>query len=202
MKSTSAKLIIIFVASTIVSFFTDGYDVDIINYPTILNTLMSSFAISFAIVAIMFTILDRYKEKVDDPELFLENTQYILSELIEDTIGLFALIVSLFIVSLAKNIILICTFKYFNLYKIILVFSLFLMFALIFDILGSTKLLIQNLNNFDDTTKEDFEITPQERTLIQEYRKLEPENRKLLLENIKLLNVKQTIDKNQKNNQQ
>ena len=76
------------------------------------------------------------------------------------------------------------------------------MFALIFDILGSTKLLIQNLNNFDDTTKEDFEITPQERTLIQEYRKLEPENRKLLLENIKLLNVKQTIDKNQKNNQQ
>ena len=70
MKSTSAKLIIIFVASTIVSFFTDGYDVDIINYPTILNTLMSSFAVSFAIVAIMFTILDRYKEKVDDPEFY------------------------------------------------------------------------------------------------------------------------------------
>ena len=82
MKSTSAKLIIIFVASTIVSFFTNGYDVNIINYSTILNTLMSSFAVSFAIVAIMFTILDRYKEKTNDPKLFLERTQCILSELI------------------------------------------------------------------------------------------------------------------------
>ena len=199
MKSTSAKLIIIFVASTIVSFFTNGYDVNIINYSTILNTLMSSFAVSFAIVAIMFTILDRYKEKTNDPKLFLERTQCILSELIEDTIGLFALIVSLFIVSLTKNIILICNFKYFNLYKIILVFSLFLMFALIFDILCSTKLLIKNLNNFDDTAKEDFEITSQERTLIQEYRNLVPENRKVLLENMKLLNIKQTIAKNHKN---
>lgn len=201
MKSASVKLIIIFVISIVVSYFTGGYNKDIINYSTVLNALISSFSVSFAIVAIMFTVLDRYKEKVDDPKLFLEQTQHILSELIDNTIGLFVLIVSLFIVSLVKNIILICNFKYFNLYKIILLFSLFLMFVIIFDILFSTRLLIKNLNKFNGTAKEDFEINSQEKTLIQEYRNLESENRKVLLENIKLLNIKQTIAKNQKDNQ-
>ncbi len=103
MKGSSIQLVIIFIVSLVISYFVSGYDTDIINYSTVLNSLISIFAVSFAIVAIMFTILNRYKEKVDDPKLILEKTQSILPELIDDTVGLFALIVTLFAPSLAKN---------------------------------------------------------------------------------------------------
>ena len=59
------------IISFILSYFGDYSESDIISYDFILNMEIGMFSVSLAIVALIITILEKYKEKIGNDKILL-----------------------------------------------------------------------------------------------------------------------------------
>lgn len=192
-KSTPIKIIIIVFIAVLITHNFNYSSSEIITYSFILNAVIGLFSVSLAIVAILFTILDRYKNFVADKKTYLQKTNSILKEMSDDSISLFFVICILFLSSLLNE--LISLFNCFDISTFILIFSLLLSLYVVYDISKSIMNLINALRQFEKADEEDFHITDSEKNLIEVYRKLDDKRGKELLETIKTLIIKQNLDK-------
>lgn len=188
---TLLKIISLFVLSVIISFKPSILNTCIISYDFVLNSLISLFSVSLAIVAIFFTVLDRYKENIVNREHFLRDTNAILKEMAENSLGLFILIIILFIESLFHN--LLSSIQLLNIPIIILIFCLSMSLLIVFDIAFSILILINKLNDFTDVNDDNFGLTQDERKIIELIRKLDKQSRDELKEYLKALFIKQNM---------
>lgn len=189
---TLLKIISLFVLSVIISFKPSIFNTCIISYDFVLNSLISLFSVSLAIVAIFFTVLDRYKENIVNREHFLRDTNAILKEMAENSLGLFILIIILFIESLFHN--LLSSIQLLNITIIILIFCLSMSLLIVFDITFSILILINKLNDFTDVNDDNFGLTQDERKIIELVRKLDKQSRDELKEYLKALFIKQNME--------
>lgn len=186
-------IIIILIASIILSKYFNYSESDIINYQFILTSIIGLFSVSLAIDAIFFTVLDRFKESVADKLKFINDTNAILLEMAQNSFGLFILIVLLFIGAVFEN--LLNSINCIDCTAVILLFSLFMSLLITFDITFSINILIKKINIASDVSEKNFGLTQDERKLVEAYRILDIKHSNELLEYIKTLIVKQKIDK-------
>ncbi len=193
LRSTIFKILVIAIISFLIILNFDYSKSEIIKYSFILSSLIDLFSISLAIIAILFTLLDRYKNLSANKEAFTSATNEILKEMSEDSISLFFIICLLFISELLKS--LTEKFKLFDIYGFLLIFSLILILFIVFDISFSIIKLVNSLQQFRKIDETEFSITESEKHLIEAYRKLDKKHSNELLETIKTLIIKQNIDK-------
>ena len=101
------KLVLVLVCaviSVILTIILAPFDENVIGYNTILNIEIALFSVSLTIVALLITILDKYKEKVVDQSTWAKGSALILKELCENTIALLVLIALLFLATVFKSL--------------------------------------------------------------------------------------------------
>ena len=159
------------IISFILSYFGDYSESDIISYDFILNMEIGMFSVSLAIVALIITILEKYKEKIGNDKNWAANSSAILKELCENTISLLIIVILLILFSVADGIL--PTIPKFDLMTTMLItctiISLFAMFDTTWSISSSTELY----------------LSQHEQDLIEAYRLLNETNRERIDQTLK-----------------
>lgn len=137
------KLVLVLVCaviSVILTIILAPFDENVIGYNTILNIEIALFSVSLTIVALLITILDKYKEKVVDQSTWAEGSALILKELCENTIALLVLIALLFLATVFKSLLVLI--PKIDIMTAILLFTIILSMCACFDTTLSVYLLI------------------------------------------------------------
>lgn len=192
------KNIIIFIVtiivSTLLSIFEYTEDSIISDSNFILTTLVTFFSIALAIVALLFTVLDRYKDSTANIKLFIHNSSAILKEISSGTIFIFILIIVMIVFSVFQP--LTDLISVIDIYEIASLCTLMLALAEMFDITLSIHLLVSNLKDNVNANEKDFGLTLKERNLVEAYRMLDPEHASNINEQIKKEILEQEYRKN------
>lgn len=216
--TTFFKVLLIFIASCLTSYFTNYDNNGIINYNSVLTILVTFFSISLTIVAILFTVLDRYKEIVKNKKIFFDYSTIVLKEISDDVKGLLILCILLFLTQILKDFVQL--FPILDIPETILIFSIFLSLIIMWDITSSVIKLIIHLKDFDIVNEQPFaekkesseqedspneqsatlkqEISDQEQVLLDLYKILSPSSTKELIQYLKTLIIKQQIEEQNK----
>ena len=186
MNKKNLVLILVCAAiSVILTVTLAPFDADVISYSTVLNIEIALFSVSLTIVALLITILDKYKERVTDQSTWAKNSTLILKELCENTIALLVLIALLFGATIFKPLLMLI--PKFDIMTIILLFSI------------SVYLLILNLKNVLTTSTTSIKnISQRELYLVEAYRLLNEKHRTNIDDMIKALNLEQQVNENNK----
>lgn len=120
-KKEVFKLLICLITSTVLSFIFQYTTSKVIDYYVIINIEISLFSVSLAIVALIITILEKYKEKMSNQKNWAKTSSNILKEICENTIALLLLIILLALASILEPIIILIPI--FDIMTIILLFS-------------------------------------------------------------------------------
>ena len=177
MNKKNLVLILVCAAiSVILTVTLAPFDADVISYSTVLNIEIALFSVSLTIVALLITILDKYKERVTDQSTWAKNSTLILKELCENTIALLVLIALLFGATIFKPLLMLI--PKFDIMTIILLFSIILSICACFDTTISVYLLILNLKNVLTTSTTSIKnISQRELYLVEAYRLLNENNK-------------------------
>ena len=197
MNKKNLVLILVCAAiSVILTVTLAPFDADVISYSTVLNIEIALFSVSLTIVALLITILDKYKERVTDQSTWAKNSTLILKELCENTIALLVLIALLFGATIFKPLLMLI--PKFDIMTIIL-FSIILSICACFDTTISVYLLILNLKNVLTTSTTSIKnISKRELYLVEAYRLLNEKHRTNIDDMIKALNLEQQVNENNK----
>lgn len=195
---TTFKFVGIILLSFLLSLMpTDGKS--IITRESITNYSIELFGISLAIIALLFTVLDRYSEKLDatKKEQFSQNTFPVIKEIGDNTIAILILIIFMFVCDILWLPIQSLKFlSFMDVERFTLLLPLIFLLVLTVDITGSIIKLIHGLISINNTTNIDNIVpTEQELDLISISRKLDNKHFHELLEYIRTLIIKQKIDK-------
>lgn len=198
MNKKNLVLILVCAAiSVILTVTLAPFDADVISYSTVLNIEIALFSVSLTIVALLITILDKYKERVTDQSTWAKNSTLILKELCENTIALLVLIALLFGATIFKSLLMLI--PKFDIMTIILLFSIILSICACFDTTISVYLLILNLKNVLTTSTTSIKnISQRELYLVEAYRLLNEKHRTNIDDMIKALNLEQQVNENNK----
>lgn len=191
-------IMISIVVSVVLSHFFSYGNNEIINISTILNIVITLFSVLLAIIALLITILDKYRENVNNQKKWAEYSSPILKSLCENTIALLFLIIILIILSMLET----ATdfIPYVNVRAIILLTVIILALSITVDTTFSIYLLVVHLKEMlliDDV--EDLELSKEEQHIIEAYRYFNEKYRLELTEYIKSLSIRQELDKGHKN---
>lgn len=168
-------------------------------YDVIINIEIALFSVSLAIVALMITILDKYKETVDDQQNWAKTSTNILKEICENTIALLILIILLALASMLEPMIILI--PRFNIMTVILLFSFIVSLLVVFDTTISVYKLVINLKNLlVPNNNKKLNLSQKEIHLIEAYRFLDDEHRKNLDELIRAITTNQQIDLQKQHN--
>ena len=185
-------------------------------YKTIINTeyltscTLTLFGIGLAILALLFTVIDRYKENCEEnvQNSILEHSLPVLKNIGDDVMGFLIILILLFVFDFlsvpitqlqsllnSTNLISNC-----DITRFILILFTFFLLCIAFDITIVVVTLINGLFKINRNHTEDiFEVTLNERNLLTQIRKLQPKYVDELLDYLKTLYVKQQItDKHNK----
>ena len=198
MNKKNLVLILVCAAiSVILTVTLAPFDADVISYSTVLNIEIALFSVSLTIVALLITILDKYKERVTDQSTWAKNCTLILKERCENTIALLVLIALLFGATIFKPLLMLI--PKFDIMTIILLFSIILSICACFDTTISVYLLILNLKNVLTTSTTSIKnISQRELYLVEAYRLLNEKHRTNIDDMIKALNLEQQVNENNK----
>jgi len=211
MKKKILRFIFIFIICGLLSKVPYSLKDTIITTEYLTNCSLTLFGTSLAILALLFTVIDRYKENCEKnvQNNILERSLPVLKNVGEDVMGFLIILVLLFIFdfisvpitqlqSLLNSIEL---FSGWNISRFILITFTVILLYIAFDITIVVVTLINGLFKINCTnTKDLFEVSLNERHLLTQIRKLHPKYINELLEYLKILYVKQQIDdsKNEK----
>lgn len=104
-KKNSIILLSNIIVSLVLAYSVDFSHNKIICYDFIINAEITLFSVSLAIVALMITILEKYKEKASNNINWAKDSVAILKEISENTVALLFIIIVLIVVSVFKSFI-------------------------------------------------------------------------------------------------
>lgn len=169
------------------------FDNEIINYNTIINIEIALFSVSLTIVALLITILEKYKEKTTNQLAWTKYSTKILKELCENAISLLFLIALLFLATIFKSWLLLI--PKIDIMTAILFFSIILSILSCFDTTISVYKLVLNLKDIlTNPTISLQNISKMESDLVEAYRLLDEEHRKSFNDVLSALILKQHIN--------
>ena len=178
-KKNSIILLSNIIVSLVLAYSVDFSHNKIICYDFIINAEITLFSVSLAIVALMITILEKYKEKASNNINWAKDSVAILKEISENTVALLFIIIVLIVVSVFKSFI--TLIAQINIMNFILLFSLFLSLISIFDTTISVHKLVANLRDILFTKDENkLNLSQNEIQLVDAYRFLDESHKKEL----------------------
>lgn len=209
MKKKIIRIIFIFIICSLLSIIPYSKSSTIITTESLTNYSLTLFGTSLAILALLFTVIDRYKENCEKnlQNNILDRSLPVLKNVGEDVMGLFIIVVLLFVYDLisvpiaqlqtALNAI--DRFANLDIIRFLLVSFTFFLLYITFDITIVVITLINWLFKINRTNTENlFEVSLDERNLLTQIRKLHPKYINELLEYLKTLYVKQQIEDSKK----
>ena len=209
MKMKIIRIIFIFIICSLLSIIPYSKSSTIITTESLTNYSLTLFGTSLAILALLFTVIDRYKENCEKnlQNNILDRSLPVLKNVGEDVMGLFIIVVLLFVYDLisvpiaqlqtALNAI--DRFANLDIIRFLLVSFTFFLLYITFDITIVVITLINGLFKINRTNTENlFEVSLDERNLLTQIRKLHPKYINELLEYLKTLYVKQQIEDSKK----
>nr|DAV95794.1 MAG TPA: hypothetical protein [Caudoviricetes sp.] len=209
MKKKIIRIIFIFIICSLLSIIPYSKSSTIITTESLTNYSLTLFGTSLAILALLFTVIDRYKENCEKnlQNNILDRSLPVLKNVGEDVMGLFIIVVLLFVYDLisvpiaqlqtALNAI--DRFANLDIIRFLLVSFTFFLLYITFDITIVVITLINGLFKINRTNTENlFEVSLDERNLLTQIRKLHPKYINELLEYLKTLYVKQQIEDSKK----
>lgn len=198
-KKNSIILLSNIIVSLVLAYSVDFSHNKIICYDFIINAEITLFSVSLAIVALMITILEKYKEKASNNINWAKDSVAILKEISENTVALLFIIIVLIVVSVFKSFI--TLIAQINIMNFILLFSLFLSLISIFDTTISVHKLVANLRDILFTKDENkLNLSQNEIQLVDAYRFLDESHKKEFESLIKTITLKQQLDTEQNKN--
>ena len=196
-KRNFLSIIVCLVISIFLSIEFDYTDSKIINYDTILNLEIAFFSVSLAIVALMITVLEKYKEKVSDLGKWSKYSASIMKEMSDNTVALLIIIIMLILSSIAETIF--DLFPCVNLMVVVLLFCTILSLIIMLDTTISVHKLVINLK--DLLAEESFSnenLSQKEMHIIEAYRFLNDQNRNSFEDLLRGLTTNQQLDSKDK----
>ena len=196
-KRNFLPIIVCLVISIFLSIEFDYTDSKIINYDTILNLEIAFFSVSLAIVALMITVLEKYKEKVSDLGKWSKYSASIMKEMSDNTVALLIIIIMLILSSIAETIF--DLFPCVNLMVVVLLFCTILSLIIMLDTTISVHKLVINLK--DLLAEESFSnenLSQREMHIIEAYRFLNDQNRNSFEDLLRGLTTNQQLDSKDK----
>lgn len=209
MKKKIIRIIFIFIICSLLSIIPYSKSSTIITTESLTNYSLTLFGTSLAILALLFTVIDRYKENCEKnlQNNILDRSLPVLKNVGEDVMGLFIIVVLLFvydlisvpIAQLQTTLNAIDRFANLDIIRFLLVSFTFFLLYITFDITIVVITLINGLFKINRTNTENlFEVSLDERNLLTQIRKLHPKYINELLEYLKTLYVKQQIEDSKK----
>ena len=181
------------VISIILTIIFSPFDKKVISYDTIINIEIALFSVSLTIVALLITILEKYKEKVTDQITWAQNSSKILKELCENTIALLIIIAILFLATIFKSWLILI--PKIDIMTVILLFSIILSMLSFFDTTLSVYKLVLNLKDIlVNPIIASQNISKTELNLVEAYRLLDEEHKKSFDDLLSALILKQHIN--------
>lgn len=180
--------------STIFSWFFSYENNEIINVSTILDIVITLFSVLLAIIALLITILDKYREKVDDQKKWAEHSSNVLKALCENTIALLFLILILIISAMFETTTDLIPFL--NVRVILLLTVIILAMSITLDTTITIYILVVALKDWltiDNTGS--LELSKEEKHIVEAYRYFNDKYKTELTEYIKSLSIRQELDK-------
>lgn len=175
-KKSYIIIVISLIISIVLSHFGDYSKSNIISYDFILNMEIGMFSVSLAIVALIITILEKYKEKVGNDTNWAANSSSILKQLCENTIGLLIIIILLILFSIADGIV--PTIPKFDLMTIMLITCTIISLLVMLDTTWSIYKLVINLKDvLSNSSSTELYLSQHEQHLIEAYRFLDQANK-------------------------
>ena len=192
-KKSCISLLSCVVVSIILTVMFSPFDNEIINYNTIINIEIALFSVSLTIVALLITILEKYKEKTTNQLAWTKYSTKILKELCENAISLLFLIALLFLATIFKSWLLLI--PKIDIMTAILLFSIILSILSCFDTTISVYKLVLILKDIlTNPTISLQNISKMESDLVEAYRLLDEEHRKSFNDVLSALILKQHIN--------
>ena len=156
------------IISFILSYFGDYSESDIISYDFILNMEIGMFSVSLAIVALIITILEKYKEKIGN----------------DKTISLLIIVILLILFSVADGIL--PTIPKLDLMTTMLITCTIISLFAMFDTTWSIYKLVLNLKDIlSNSSSTELYLSQHEQDLIEAYRLLNETNRERIDQTLK-----------------
>ncbi len=175
-KKSYIIIVISLIISIVLSHFGDYSKSNIISYDFILNMEIGMFSVSLAIVALIITILEKYKEKVGNDINWAANSSSILKELCENTIGLLIIVILLILFSIADGIV--PTIPKFDLMTTMLITCTIISLLVMLDTTWSIYKLVINLKDvLSNSSSTELYLSQHEQQLIEAYRFLDQANK-------------------------
>ena len=196
-KRNFLSIIVCLVVSIFLSIEFDYTDSKIINYDTILNLEIAFFSVSLAVVALMITVLEKYKEKVSDLGKWSKYSANIMKEMSDNTFALMIMIIMLILSSIVETIF--DLLPYVNLMAVVLIFCTILSLIIMLDTTISVHKLVINLK--DLLAEESFSnenLSQKEMHIIEAYRFLNNQNRNSFEDLLRGLTTNQQLDSKDK----
>lgn len=198
MKKVVIKLLVIFVIVFLVCKNYNYVDSQIINLNFILSSSINIFGIALAITAIFFTVIDRYKEKSNNPQNIEIACAPILREMCENVFGILIIIIIMFIASIFETFLSNLVIPYIEINKTIYIFvvGFSVILSVLVDITKSIAILINSLfvtgNSQNQEEDEKYEY------FLEECKKLDKKHFLELVQYTKTLIIKQKIERDDK----
>lgn len=175
-KKSYIIIVISLIISIVLSHFGNYSKSNIISYDFILNMEIGMFSVSLAIVALIITILEKYKEKVGNDINWAANSSSILKELCENTIGLLIIVILLILFSIADGIV--PTIPKFDLMTTMLITCTIISLLVMLDTTWSIYKLVINLKDvLSNSSSTELYLSQHEQQLIEAYRFLDQANK-------------------------
>lgn len=202
---TTIKVILLFILALALSFIPYSPYKTNITIEFLLTCSSGLFGVSLTVLALLFTILDRYKEKLEHnvQNDILERSLPILKNVCDDVMGMLFIVITLFIIDLLSKPLEIlqgCAFfSKIDLNRALLLILLIILLALAIDI---TYVIVKLINGLFYISKQSddkiINLSLDERNLVLTTRKLDKKYMAELLEYMKTIIIKQEIDKTNK----
>ena len=171
------------------------FDEDVINYGVVINIEIALFSVSLTIVALLITILEKYKEKVTNQSVWAQNSTKILKELCENTISLLCLLALLFLATIFKSLLILIPVV--DVMTVILLFSIILSIIAFFDTTISVYHLITNLKDVLVQPSVSIDnLSQKELYLVDAYRQLDAKHKEELEDLLRAFSIDQQIRTN------
>ncbi|MBD9336260.1 MAG: hypothetical protein EGR70_12415 [[Ruminococcus] faecis] len=182
-------------ASVALTITLSPFDEDVINYGMVINIEIALFSVSLTIVALLITILEKYKEKVTNQSVWAQNSTKILKELCENTISLLCLLALLFLATIFKSLLILIPVV--DVMTVILLFSIILSIIACFDTTISVYHLIINLKDvLVQPSVSIDDLSQKELYLIDAYRQLDAKHKEELEDLLRAFSIDQQIRTN------
>lgn len=193
MKKTIIEMIICFIVSTVLSFLFNYKDSTIIKYDVIINIEIALFSVSLAIVTLIITILDKYKEKTIAPSNWASSSSKILKEISENTLGLLVLTILISISAMLEP--LLVMIPKFDAMTSILLFSFIVSLIIMTDTsISIFKLVIGLKDSLSTVNSSELNMSQKEIHLIEAYRFLDDDRKKSFEDLLKAMATNQQVE--------